>query len=83
MSYSTLSVKNGKKWALSVRYSNGSISFELTSLSERRQVYPRDNLALSQEEWNRLVKWVALQHAEDAIAKVPARMTGDIKLKWS
>jgi hypothetical protein len=68
VSYKSLPLKEGKMCTLGVQYVNGLVSLRFTSKAAQR-VYPAENLMLSPAEWDRLVKWVALQRAEDALAQ--------------
>jgi len=73
MAQPRLVLKEGPTWTLGVRYTNGSVRIYLTAKSDRREYGGTDDLALSEKDWNRLVKWVEYQRAEEEARANPRR----------
>jgi hypothetical protein len=68
-----LILKEGPTWTLGVRYTNGAVRIFLTAKSDRREYGGTDDLALSEKDWNRVVKWVEYQRAEEEAQSRPKR----------
>lgn len=60
-----LVLKEDATWTLGARYTNGEVRLYLKAKSASREYGGTDALALSEQEWNRLVKWVEYQRAEE------------------
>jgi hypothetical protein len=73
MAVSKLTLKEGPTWTLGVRYANGAVRIYLTAKSDRREYGGTDDLALSEKDWNRLVKWVEYQRATEEAEARPKR----------
>jgi hypothetical protein len=62
-------LKEGDDWELRANYINGSVRLFLTAKSDRRE-FPGKYLGLNETEWNRLVRWVEYQRAEEALKRM-------------
>ena len=68
-----LVLKEDATWTLGARYVNGEVRIFLTAKSDRREYGGTDALALSEMDWQRLVKWVEYQRAEEEAQSRPKR----------
>ena len=66
-------LKEDATWTLGARYTNGAVRLYLTAKSDRREYGGTDDLALSEKDWNRLVKWVEYQRASEDAQSRPRR----------
>jgi hypothetical protein len=76
MAVQRLVLKESPTWTLGVRYTNGEVRLYLTAKSAKREYGGTDDLALSEAEWERLVKWVEFQRASEE-AREGARRSRD------
>ncbi len=58
-----LDVKKGNKYTLKAHYFNGGVQF---SLSSTRADWNAQAPRLNENEWNRLVRWIEYQRAEES-----------------
>ena len=65
---SKIVVKENATWELTANFGNASVRLYLVSKADRRE-YPEGYMGLNEVEWNRLVRWVDYQRAEEALSR--------------
>jgi len=66
-----LNIKTGEDFTLHAEYQAGELRFGLRSLAPRKPdygIYP--DMWLTTDEWDRLVKWVEFQRADEEMAQL-------------
>ena len=59
-------IRTGQVWRLHTQYQNGKIRFALKAMAGRGADFGIwDDMWLTDEQWDWLVKWVAFQRADD------------------
>jgi len=62
-----LSVKTGGIWRLRVQYQDGQLRFGLQSQEGKGHFGMNNDMWLTAEEWDRLVKWVEFERANERV----------------